>query len=138
MVLWYFIGSMFASAIFASSALTFTLSNAAGLNSGIAISVWATLPFFAAITEYFMFKTPLKAYQIIGIAVMIIAAGIVSVSDAWYARLEEKENPGQEPVEKDTIPTYIPLLAALLLPAIGGVGSNFTRWVQENKKLSAA
>lgn len=84
MVSCYFIGSVLSSMIFASSALTFTLSNLAGLNSGIAISIWSTLPFFAALVEFFTIKTKLRPYQLIGMVTMIFGACLVSLSDIFY------------------------------------------------------
>ena len=81
MVWAYLIGSIVSSLIFMSSTLTFTLSRAAGLNSGIAISIWALLPVFAAVIEYFTYKTPLRIHQLIGILVMFVGAAMVSCSD---------------------------------------------------------
>ena len=80
------IAALFSAGILSTAVLTFSLSLKADLNAGVATSIWATLPFFAAVVEYFVYKTPLKCYQIIGMTIMLVSACLVSLSEVVYGK----------------------------------------------------
>ena len=61
----------------------FYLSNAAGINIGLIATIWSIFPFFAAITEYIVFKTALDKKQIVGMLLIFSCAVFLGLSKAY-------------------------------------------------------
>ena len=71
--------------IFASVVLCFKVAKLAGLNIGIAQSVWALNPFMVAVMERVVWGVGLKRYQIIGMISIVVCTILVSLSELFQS-----------------------------------------------------
>ena len=78
-----FVGGAFQIAIFLSIVLTYKVAHSAGLNIGIAQTIWSVNPFMTSILERFVYKTTFKFNQLYGMAAMIVCAVLVSLSSIF-------------------------------------------------------
>ena len=78
-------GAFFGGSIFFAISFTFILCARAGLNIGIAQTIWGFTPFFASILDYIIFKNRLETYHIAGIVCMLSAASFISLSNLFEA-----------------------------------------------------
>ena len=59
------------------------MSRLAGLNIGIASAIWSFLPFFVAFLEWIVYGVRLKAFQILGMILLVGMAILVALSDLF-------------------------------------------------------
>ena len=75
-----FLGGVFEVSIFLSVVLTYRVAHSAGLNIGIAQTIWSLEPFFVSMLERFVYKERFNFNQLYGTAAMILCAVLVSLS----------------------------------------------------------
>lgn len=83
LVFCYVLGAVLGTSIFFAINTTFFLCGKAGLNIGIAETVWGFTPFLTAILEFGFFRTQLQTHHIVGIACMLFAAALISLSQLF-------------------------------------------------------
>jgi len=79
----YVIGACFGTSIFLAINWTFYLCHEAGLNIGIAQTIWGFTPFFSSGLDFFVFGSVLRDNQIAGILCMLGAAIWISLSQSF-------------------------------------------------------
>ncbi len=79
----YFVGGLFAIGIFMAISITFRLSARAGLNIGIAQTIWGFTPFLSSILDFLIYGTRLQLYHVAGISCMLAAAICISLSNLF-------------------------------------------------------
>ncbi len=79
----YVLGALLNTGIFFAINTTFYFCGQAGLNIGIAETVWGFTPFFAGVLEFLFFRTKLQAHHIVGIVCMLCAASLISLSQLF-------------------------------------------------------
>lgn len=104
--------------------MTFTCSNRAQINVGIPTAIWAINPFFTACLDYLFTRTPLKRYQIVGMAIMLAGAATISLSQVFMkpndASIESKTQYDEYGgfSEKKRMPVVVPIMVAFLMPIV--------------------
>ena len=126
LLLTYLGGTAFSLTMFFSITTTFKYCHLAGLNIGIAETIWCFAPCITAIMEKFIYGTKLKNFQVIGIFLMICAGTFISLSHLWKdaALFADPINP---------VPLYVPMLISLILPFTFACMGMFLRWVYTHK-----
>lgn len=82
----------------------------AGLNPGIALTIWSVIPFLAAVADRILYKVSLQTYHIVGILFMILCGVCVSCSGLL------KTTDVVDATFVPTLPIVIPVLCALIMP----------------------
>jgi drug/metabolite transporter (DMT)-like permease len=121
LIMCYVYGAIFEGAIFYAITATFLTCQYAQLNAGIAQTIWGFTPFLSSILDYCMYGTKLLNYQIGGLACMITAGALISLSNVFA---EAPSDP-----DEDLLPIYIPVLVSCTMPIICSGFGVFTRWV---------
>lgn len=122
-------GAAFGAAIFFAISFTFKFCKRAGLNIGIAQTIWTLAPGLSSVMDYFIYGTQLKMYHIVGIICMLLAGSCISLSNLF-----EGSDDYADPV--DPLPIYVPVLFSCLLPVIFSCFGMFTKYVFGVKKIA--
>lgn len=126
----YLFGAMFGVSIFFSITYTFKFCARAGLNIGIAETIWGFTPFFGSILDYFFNGVKLEFYSIIGIACMFSAAAFISLS-----HLFEEASIHADPI--NPLPIYIPVMTSACMPVCCSCFGLYIKYVLTTKKISS-
>ena len=62
-------------------------ANLANMNVGVITVIWSTTPLMVAISEYIFYKQGLKVHYIIGMVLMVVCAGILSVNSIIFKQV---------------------------------------------------
>ena len=113
--------------------ICFKFSHKAGLNIGIAQSIWALNPFMVAVVERVFWGKGLKIFQILGMIALVICSVLVSLSELFTG-----DGSDQEVVIVDgKTPIYVAVLVTLIMPAVCTVFANFIKYADLNLRLNA-
>lgn len=113
---------------------TFLFSKRAGLNIGIATSIWSITPFVSAVLDWFINKTELKKYHLLGMTLMMVGALMMSLSNL----LPSKDSTSDDDLEVEKpIPVIIPLLISASMPITCGAYTIFTRYATVTLKMDS-
>jgi drug/metabolite transporter (DMT)-like permease len=93
---------------------TFLYSKRAGLNIGIATSIWSLNPFMTAVLDRFIYGSEIKRYHVFGMSSLVICAVLVSMSELFIA---DTQNQVDSP-DRDKPPIVYALLISFLMPTI--------------------
>lgn len=77
----FLLGGIVTGMRYVAVCLTFMLSVKANLNIGIAMTIWATAPFFSALLDFLIFKKRLAKSHLIGISFMLVCALLNAISE---------------------------------------------------------
>ena len=125
LIMCYVYGAVFEGAIFYAITATFLTCQYAQLNAGIAQTIWGFTPFLSSILDYCMYGTKLLNYQIGGLACMITAGALISLSHVFA----EAPSSNESEEESDLLPIFLPVLVSCSMPIICSGFGVFTRWV---------
>jgi drug/metabolite transporter (DMT)-like permease len=93
---------------------TFLYSKRAGLNIGIATSIWSLNPFMTAVLDRFVYGSEIKRYHVVGMSSLVICAVLVSMSELFITSTQNRiDSPYQ-----DKPPIVYALLISFLMPTI--------------------
>ena len=97
--------------------LTYHYSHMAGLNIGIASSVWAIAPFTSALAEWIVFGNRLQKYHVVGMNFMLTCALLISCSQLMTESSSESlvaDDPSEidsgTSLKSERVPIYVPIL----------------------------
>ena len=76
----YIAGAVFGLGIYGAVNTTFYFCHRAGLNIGIAATIWGFTAILSSIMEYNFFNTELQKYHIFGLVHMLLAVMFISLS----------------------------------------------------------
>ena len=65
-------------AMFLSVSFTYALAGQAGLNIGLAQTVWGTTPFFGACFDWLIYRVRVPGFQIVGMVFMVVCVSLIS------------------------------------------------------------
>ena len=77
------VGAIFQLAIYVTIVFTFLYSKRAGLNIGIATSIWSLNPFMTAVLDRFVYGSEIKRYHVVGMTSLVVCAILVSMSELF-------------------------------------------------------
>ena len=69
--------------------ISLKFSRLAGLNIGIASTIWSFLPFFVAFLELLIYGTRIKPFQFMGMLFLVITAVLIALSDLFAESAKE-------------------------------------------------
>lgn len=120
---WYalliiFCGAFGQTCIYLSIVLTFKLAHMAGLNIGIAQSIWAINPFFISILEKVVYGTPFNFKQGYGMLALMLCAICVSLSEVINPKEETAPVGGIVVEEPHEVPIWLAVLGSFGMPII--------------------
>jgi multidrug transporter EmrE-like cation transporter len=90
----YLAGALFGVSIFFSINATFYFCHRAGLNIGIAATIWGFTAILASIMDYSYFGTQLKKQHILGLLCMLVAVWCISLSPIFEETNEKIKQSG--------------------------------------------
>jgi drug/metabolite transporter (DMT)-like permease len=64
--------------MFLSVSFTYALAGQAGLNIGLAQTVWGTTPFFGAVLDFLLYRIVVPRYQIVGMLLMVACVALIN------------------------------------------------------------
>ena len=117
---------------YASIVLCFRFAHRAGLNIGIAQSIWALNPFMVAVVERVVWGVGLKSFQILGMLALVTCTILVSLSELFA-----KGSSDDVVVIDGKTPTYVAVLVTLLMPAVCTAFANFIKYADIHLRLNA-
>jgi drug/metabolite transporter (DMT)-like permease len=79
----------------------------AGLNPGIATTIWSLCPFIAAVVDYLIWSVHLKPFHFLGMTMMVLCGVLISISNILITE------PEPEGIQVQTMATWVPVLVAL-------------------------
>jgi multidrug transporter EmrE-like cation transporter len=88
----YIAGAVFGLGIYGAVNTTFYFCHRAGLNIGIAATIWGFTAILSSIMEYNFFNTELQKYHIFGLVHMLLAVMFISLS-AGYQEDDQSYTP---------------------------------------------
>jgi multidrug transporter EmrE-like cation transporter len=80
----YIAGAVFGLGIYGAVNTTFYFCHRAGLNIGIAATIWGFTAILSSIMEYNFFNTELQKYHIFGLVHMLLAVMFISLSAGYH------------------------------------------------------
>ena len=109
------------------------MSRLAGLNIGIASTIWAVQPFFVAFCERVLFRVRLCFYQFVGMFFLVVMAIFIALSDLFGPEAPIDQLQASE----KQAPVYIAVLYSFIFPIAGTFMVMLTAYVNRNLKLSS-
>lgn len=124
------IGACFGASIFIAITYTFKFCALAGLNIGVAQTIWCFSPALTSLLEFCIYGSRLRAYHYVGLLAMFLAGSFISLSNLF-----EEASVAADPV--NPVPIYVPVLVSMTLPVIFATFGMYTKFVFGTKKISA-
>lgn len=91
-VFYYGAGAFFGLLLYGAITVTFYFCIRAGLNIGIAATIWGFSAILSSIMEYNLFGTELQKYHIFGLLHMLLAVAFISMSAGAHSAKNEESN----------------------------------------------
>jgi len=95
---------------------TFKVAIEAGLNIGIAQSIWAISPFFISILERVFYHTPFHFKQIYGMSAIVVGAIFISLSEVITPK--EADPTIVAVVDENTVPVWYAIMVSFTMPIV--------------------
>lgn len=93
--------------------ITLYLSAEAGVNAGLITSIWSITPFCFSVAERVIYGTKMKAYQFVGMFMIMMCAILLSLSSVIYP--PDISNT-KTTLNVHKLPAYVPVIFGVLTP----------------------
>ena len=140
----YVMGAFLTTAMYCSVFLTFYYCHRAGLNIGIAESIWAVAPFMCALADWIIYGRRLQKNHVVGMVFMVTCALLISCSELIMGSIQEKSVADDSTpldtgaiLESERVPVYVPILISATMPIEIALYGILCRYAQDIRKIDA-
>lgn len=115
-------------------------ANLAQINVGLITVIWSINPLYMAAADYFLFKTKLKCFHLVGTVLIVSCTillslkSIIIIDDSQILKAPVQNEAPKILNEGEILPVWMPVLFGILTPVVFCSNGLLLRYITDDKK----